>query len=62
MSLFALLGIGVMFLGEALLDWPDALAGELILAVEAAATVSIALGLTVLFAGGAIWPREGTTS
>ena len=53
-AVFTLLGAGMLIPGSALLDWPQAQAGALILAVEAAATVSIAVGLTVLFAGGTL--------
>ncbi|MFT5450147.1 MAG: multisubunit Na+/H+ antiporter MnhB subunit [Gammaproteobacteria bacterium] len=51
-SLFSLLGAGALLFSDSLLDWPDSYAGAIILAVEIAATVSIAAALTILFAGG----------
>jgi multisubunit Na+/H+ antiporter MnhB subunit len=49
-------GLAPMVAGGHLLEYPDAWAGTLIVAVEVALTVSIALVLVALFAGGA--PRR----
>jgi multisubunit Na+/H+ antiporter MnhB subunit len=48
---FLVFGAAVLGTGRALLEYPAALAGWLILAIEAAAAVSIALALAALFAG-----------
>jgi multisubunit Na+/H+ antiporter MnhB subunit len=44
--------VGAMLAGGRLLEYPRDLAGDLIVLIEAAATVSIAVTLTTLFAGG----------
>lgn len=46
---FVLVGAAPMLAGQAFLDYPDALAGMLILTIEAALTLSIALALLSLF-------------
>jgi len=55
-GLFIFVGVGlaVMALGESLLQYPEHQAKWLILTVEAACTVSIAMILATLFAGGKV--------
>jgi hypothetical protein len=45
-------GLGVMLTGRSFLEYPEPLAGTLILVVETAALVSIGLTLGALFFGG----------
>ncbi|TVQ95065.1 MAG: sodium:proton antiporter [Chromatiaceae bacterium] len=51
-ALFSLIGLAVMAGGAPFLTYPPASAGGLILAIEAAATLSIAATLAALFLGG----------
>jgi multisubunit Na+/H+ antiporter MnhB subunit len=55
---FLLVALATMAMGGNYLQYPLALAGTLILLIEAAATISIAAVLTVLFVGGV--PTDGT--
>jgi multisubunit Na+/H+ antiporter MnhB subunit len=50
--IFALTGLGLMVLGSAFLEYPVAWAGSLILLIETAATLSIALILIMAFLAG----------
>lgn len=53
---FLLVGVAVALPGRAFLDYPAPLAGGLILAIEAAATLGIAVGLRELFRAGTTAP------
>lgn len=50
LTVFCAVGLGVVVLGQALLQYPIAWAGALILVIETALTLSIGLILTLLFA------------
>ncbi len=58
-ALFSLVAGALVLLGGSLLEYPRDYAGGLILLIEAAATVSIGITLTLLFAGG--HPHRGDT-
>ena len=49
---FVTVGGGFLLIGNVFMEYPSALAGELILMVEAAATLSIGVTLAALFLGG----------
>lgn len=49
---FLLVGLGVMVPGAAFLDYPAPLAKPLVLAIEAAAAIGVAVSLAALFAAG----------
>lgn len=51
-GIFLAVGLGVMVTGAGFLDYPPEIAGALILAIETAATLSIAVILAGLFIGG----------
>ena len=51
-GLFLLVGLSMLALGRAFLDYPPALAGTLILVIETAAMISIAATLVLAFLGG----------
>jgi multisubunit Na+/H+ antiporter MnhB subunit len=51
---FLLAAVGTLLAGSRLLEFPPAHAGALILAIESAGTVSIAVTLAALFAGGRV--------
>ena len=51
-SVFTAAAVTALTISGRLLDWPDAVAGSVILAIETAATLSVALALVALFAGG----------
>jgi multisubunit Na+/H+ antiporter MnhB subunit len=50
--IFLIVALATMMVGGNYLQYPVSLAGPLILAIEAAATMSIAIILTILFVGG----------
>ena len=52
LAVFIGVGVAVMVTGRAFLQYPPAMAGGLILTVEVAATVSIAVILALMFVGG----------
>ncbi len=52
LATFILIGLAFMFFGARFLEFPPSLAPGLILVIEAAATLSIAVALVALFAGG----------
>jgi hypothetical protein len=52
LSVFIAVAVGVMAGGGKLLEYPRAHAGMLILLIESAALISIALTLAALFVGG----------
>jgi multisubunit Na+/H+ antiporter MnhB subunit len=52
LAIFLAVALAVMITGRRLLEYPDGLAGPLILVIEAAATLSIAAILVGLFIGG----------
>jgi hypothetical protein len=51
-ALFLLIGLSLMLTQGLFLDYPPAWAGGLILAIESAATLSIAVTLVLAFLGG----------
>jgi multisubunit Na+/H+ antiporter MnhB subunit len=51
-ALFLLVGLAVMLNGGQFLEYPEALAGSLILLIESAATASIAAALVLAYRGG----------
>jgi multisubunit Na+/H+ antiporter MnhB subunit len=57
---FVLVGAAVMWNGGSMLEYPRDYAGQLILLIEMASALSIALTLTLLFAGGRPERRDGT--
>ncbi|TNC65804.1 hydrogen gas-evolving membrane-bound hydrogenase subunit E [Rubellimicrobium roseum] len=59
LAVFIAVAVGVSLRGAALLEYPPAQAKNLILLIEAALTVSIALTLMVLFQGGRPASRDG---
>lgn len=52
LSVFVLVGAGLLLFGGAFLEFPPAMAGVLILVIETAATLSIGVTLAALFQGG----------
>ncbi|HAV62108.1 MAG TPA: sodium:proton antiporter [Verrucomicrobiales bacterium] len=60
LTVFIAVGLGTMLAGRSLLEYPETLAGTLILVIEAAALVSIGLTLGALFFGGRPEPDPDT--
>ncbi|OOG24729.1 sodium:proton antiporter [Thioalkalivibrio denitrificans] len=58
-ALFLAVGIAGLVVGHGFMGYPPPWAGALILIIETAATISIALTLVALFLGGAPAEREG---
>lgn len=56
--IFAMIGLGLMLLGRGFLDYPPAWSGGLILGIETAATLSIAVILIMAFLAGEIGGTE----
>jgi hypothetical protein len=52
LAVFIGVGLGVMFGGGSFLEYPNGLAGDLILLIETAALLSISVTLGALFFGG----------
>jgi multisubunit Na+/H+ antiporter MnhB subunit len=63
-ALFLLIGLSLMLAQGLFLDYPPAWAGGLILAIEGAATLGIAVTLVLAFLGGepAAWLNQAKTS
>jgi multisubunit Na+/H+ antiporter MnhB subunit len=57
-GIFLLVGLALMLAGRPFLDYPEALAGSMILIIEGAATLAIATTLVLAFAGGAPHPES----